>query len=774
MSRDRTGVTGRVDRVGRDGQEAPQRARIVPPPLVPELGAPRWHLRGFAFALIAIGVLSLATGGPPVVTAALLLAAFAALLPLLRGNLRPVRQAPAAKPSSREPEAAPGPVVPQPESQPLQGLLDAMGDIVVHRDATGRITYANQVLAGLLGRSQADLLGRHLDEIGIQVAMVPDTALASGECLNAIDVAIHLHGESRWFSWTELSRRDPRNGAVCHRAIARDITARKQAERALIAARQRAEQASKAKSRFLATVSHEIRTPMNGIVGMAKLLADTRLEAEQRTYVGAVETSATALLALIEDLLDYSKIEAGRFELFPEEIDPRELVERLVELMAARAYAKGISIGCHVALDVPARIEADPGRLRQVLLNLIGNAVKFTEKGGVLVAVTTTGGADKRELRFTVADTGPGLDHDTAARIFEEFEQADAGTTRRQGGAGLGLAISRRIAKAVHGSIDVVSRLGEGAIFTFDMPMVRPHGQQLAFGKALAGQNVLVLTPARMEARALAMTLEDHGATALVATSPAEAIALAGRAEGELQFETMLVDAGLMTRDGDDVMAHLREHGVTAAHATILIEPSQRGQLAYFRRLGFGTFLARPVRSESLLRIMLAPDELRTPEPQAAEPHGARCGEPLLRILLAEDNDINALLVRRALEKAGHQVELAPNGRAAVDSVTRPGADRYDVVLMDLHMPVLDGLDAIQLIRRHEEAKGLPPVAILVLTADGQQSTRRKVVAHGADGFLTKPLDPPELVATVERHALERGRQALPALAALRDTIATS
>ncbi|MGY6709888.1 MAG: ATP-binding protein [Rhizobiaceae bacterium] len=762
------GKTGRVDRVGRDGQATP-RARIVPPPLVPEFDAPRWHLRGLALALMAIGVLALATGTSPIVTAALVIAASAALLPLLHRGAGPRGPEPAARLSAAQAESAPGPLL---DPQPLQGLLDAMGDVIVHRDATGRITYANQVLADLLGRPQADLLGRRLTAIGIEVAMVPDTALASGECLSATDVAIPVNGERRWFSWTELSRRDPRTGAVCHRAIARDITARKQAECALIAARRRAEQASKAKSRFLATVSHEIRTPMNGIVGMAKLLADTRLEAEQRTYVGAVETSATALLALIEDLLDYSKIEAGRFELIPEQIDPRELVEGLVELMAARAYAKGISIGCHVALDVPTRIEADPGRLRQVMLNLIGNAVKFTEQGGVLVAVTTTGSADKPKLRFTVADTGPGLDKETAARIFEEFQQADAGTTRRQGGAGLGLAISRRIARSMRGRIDVVSRPGEGAIFTFDMPMVNPHGRHLAFGGTLAGQRVLVLSPARMEARALALTLEDHGATALVAASPAEAIALAQGADGAPPFKAMLVDGGLVAREGD-VLAYLDRQGVKAAHATILIEPSQRGQLAHFRGLGFATFLARPVRCESLLRILLAPDELQAAGPRAPEARAARHEEPL-RVLLAEDNDINALLVRRALEKAGHRVELAANGRAAVDRVTMPGAERYDVVLMDLHMPVMDGLDAIQLIRRHEEAKGLPSVVILVLTADGQQSTRGNVVAHGADGFLTKPLDPTELVAIVERHAIEPGRQVSPALAAFRDTFATS
>jgi PAS domain S-box-containing protein len=767
MSRDRWGIEGRADRVGQDGLATSARASIVPPPLVPDLAPPRWHLRALALALVAMGAFLIVTGGPAIVAVALLAVAFTALMPLLRRPPSSIRR---MSPASRAAgEVAVKPAGSPPE--PLHGLLDALGDIVVQRDETGRITHANRVLSDLTGRPQAELLGRHLPEIGIEVATVPDNALASGECLSATDVAIAVNGERRWFSWTELSRRDPLTGIVTHRAIAREITARKQTERELIAARKRAEQASKAKSHFLATVSHEIRTPMNGIVGMAKLLADTRLEAEQRTYVGAVETSATALLALIEDLLDYSKIEAGRFELVPEEVDPRELVERLVELMAARAYAKGICIGCHVALDVPTRITADPGRLRQILLNLIGNAVKFTDAGGVLVAVTTAG-PEKRNLRFTVADTGPGLDAKVAARIFEEFEQADASTTRRQGGAGLGLAISRRIATAMRGSIGVVSRPGEGAIFTFDMPVGRAHGQQLAFGKALAGQRVLVISPAKMEGRAIAMTLQDHGAVATVAASPAEAIALAGASKGPARYSALLVDGGLVACQGD-VLAQLCEQGVRADHATILIEPSQRGQLAHFRSLGFATFLARPVRSESLLRVMLTPTTLHSPAPEIAVRPATGTGEPLL-VLLAEDNDINALLVRRALEKAGHEIELVANGRAAVDRVTRPGARRYDLVLMDLHMPVMDGLDAIQLIRRHEEAKGLAPVAILVLTADGQQSTRSKVVAHGADGFLTKPLDPAELVATVERHAIEPRRRASSAPPAFRDTLATS
>ena len=230
-----------------------------------------------------------------------------------------------------------------------------------------------------------------LTELGIDVGVVPDAAFADHECLSSTDVAIQTPKGQRWYSWIELSVRDKASDAVSHRAIARDITDRKRAEMALINARERAEFASQAKSRFLATVSHEIRTPMNGIMGMAKLLADTSLSPEQRTYVGAVSTSASALLALIEDLLDYSKIEAGRFELEPQPVSIRETAEFIVELLAARAYGKGIGIGCHVAPDVPQIVTADPGRLRQVLLNLIGNAIKFTDSGGVLLEVRMPG-----------------------------------------------------------------------------------------------------------------------------------------------------------------------------------------------------------------------------------------------------------------------------------------------------------------------------------------------------------------------------------------------
>lgn len=636
----------------------------------------------------------------------------------------------------------------QESEERFRGLIDALGDIVVHRDREGRIVYVNQVFADLVGRAPEELAGRTLLELGIDVGIVPDAAFADGECLSSTDVAVHSEGGTRWFSWIELSVREKSNESVSHRAIARDITARKRAETALINARERAEFASRAKSRFLATVSHEIRTPMNGIMGMAKLLADTRLTLEQRTYVAAVSTSASALLALIEDLLDYSKIEAGRFEIEPQPVSPRELAENVVELLAARAHAKGIGIGCHVAPDVPSTIAADPGRLRQVLLNLIGNAVKFTDDGGVMVAVTMTDTSAGQRIRFAVTDTGPGMEEDDLARVFEEFEQADGSSTRRHGGAGLGLAISRRIVDAMQGTISVTSQIGGGSEFTVEIPALTQDAP-LGHMPVLEGRTAVILSPNALEAEAIARTIRAHGGRVEIVGNVAQATELA---QG---CDTLLVDAGLESADGK-ILKRLRRGGYRKSQAIIMITPTERGLLAEFRAAGYSTYLARPVRGETLLRILLQArlQEPARPAPRARRPKqaAARRKERCLSVLIAEDNEINAMLARAALTKAGHKVEVVGNGKAAVEALAAP-ASRFDVVLMDLHMPVMDGLDAIALIRRNEEERGAGPVPIMVLSADSQETTRHFVLAHGASGFLVKPLDPEVLARTVEEQA---------------------
>jgi PAS domain S-box-containing protein len=642
----------------------------------------------------------------------------------------------------------------QESEERFRGLIDALGDVVVHRDREGRIVYANRVLAELVGCPQKALSGKTLSELGIEIGVVPDAAFADGECLSSTDVAIRSGGETRWFSWIELSVRDKTSDAVSHRAIARDITARKRAEKASVAAREHAEFANLANSRFLATVSHEIRTPMNGIMGMAKLLADTRLSPEQRTYVGAISTSASALLALIEDLLDFSKIEAGRFDIEPQPVSPREIVENVSELLAAKAYAKEIGLGCYCAPDVPAIITADPNRLRQVLLNLIGNAVKFTDEGGVQVAVEVVASGGTRFIRFTVSDTGPGLRKADRERIFREFEQADGTSTRRHGGAGLGLAISKRIVEAMDGRIGVDSEPGSGSRFHVELPLGRMPGPGMR-PKLLEGRNIGILSPNRVEPELIARAVEVNGGSALIADSVSALVREAR--ERRMELDSILVDTAMEESKGS-VLKHLRRTLGGAFDAITMIAPSDRGHLAEYRQAGYSTFLARPVRGETLLRVLLASKSAGPILPEKQEPAGSilpTADGAALHILIAEDNEINAMLARAALSKAGHRVELVTNGRAAVDAVIHAlHGRRFDIVLMDLHMPVMDGLDAIALIRKHEEEHGAPPIPIMVLSADGQETTRHAVLAHGATGFVSKPLDPKVLAEAVAQQAV--------------------
>lgn len=742
------------------GTDTVARRLVPPPPLAPDMPkrTPRPLSYGTVVAIIALAGVARLNGAPNFLAIALAAIGVACLVVLARALHAESRARSIVSQSTARNRADMETLADrmwelQESEERFRGLIDALGDLVVHRDREGGIVYANKVFADLVGVDQRDLVGQTLAQLGVDVGIVPDAAFSEGECLSSTDVAIRSSDGIRWFSWIELSVRDKASDLVSHRAIARDITSRKRAETALINARERAEFASQAKSRFLATVSHEIRTPMNGIMGMAKLLADTELSPEQRTYVGAVSTSAAALLALIEDLLDYSKIEAGRFDAEPQPMSPREITDNVVELLAAKAFAKDIGLGCHVAPDVPQMVTADPGRVRQVLLNLLGNAIKFTDAGGVLLTVTRTKAEKGEMIRFSVADSGPGLQPDDTARIFEEFEQGDGSSTRTHSGAGLGLAISKRLVDSMNGTISVVSQPGKGSDFAFEIPATSPQDGNEMRDHVLDGRKVVVLSKNAVEAEAIAMTVRAYGGTVEIAATVAQATSLA---EG---CSALLVDAAIEKADGR-VLKRLRQSGFPTADAITMIAPTDRGMLGEFRASGYSTFLARPVRGETLLRALLA--SLAAPQPpvQAAE-HPATAKAPRannrlpgLAVLVAEDNDINAMLARATLLKAGHRVDIVGNGKAAVEAVTGGGRKRrYDVVLMDLHMPVMDGLDAIAAIRRYEEEVGVPPVPIMVLSADSQEKTRHAVLAHGASGFVTKPIDPEALVRTVEERA---------------------
>ena len=724
------------------------------PNVRPARARPVLSLFVFGVLILLLAGLSYTTGAAKPVTGFAILLCAASILWGLINRRREARDAAAAGESAeRQIELLADRMWEMQESeQRFHDLLEALGDLVVHRDREGCILYANRVLGDLLEMDPEELAGKKLSQFGIEVPAVPD-GFSGGENLGTTDVAIHTQGGLRWFAWTELSLRN-RDGTVSHWAIARDITSRKRAEMALVNARERAEQASLAKSRFLATVSHEIRTPMNGILGMTALLAGTRLTAEQHTYIGAISASANALLALIKDLLDYSKIEAGRLELELQRVAVRELVENVVELLASRAFAKGIGLGCYIAPDVPETITADPGRLRQILLNLLGNAIKFTDEGGVLVTVTWAEQGDRPSLVFKVDDTGPGLDPEAAQRVFEEFEQVAKSTPGRQDGAGLGLAITRRLVEAMDGTISLESAPAEGAAFTVRLPLQDADAGPEDVALALKDWDIVILTPHAVEGEALARTVRAYGGKARVLDGEKSALVLLRRRR--TPFEAVLIDASLED-EAADLLDRLRRKGLRAAQALTLIAPNDRKRLTIFRAKGYGAFVARPVRSRTLLRLLLnGRSAVEVSAPAAAvredvgEPAQPKAG-PGLQVLIAEDNEINAMLVRAALARAGHRVSVVSNGRAAVDALTHPSRE-YDLALMDLHMPVLDGLDAVASIRRYEEETGLAPLPILVLSADGQETTRSRVLANGASGFITKPLDPDYLLAALRDH----------------------
>jgi PAS domain S-box-containing protein len=654
-----------------------------------------------------------------------------------------------------------------------RSLFEAQGDLIVLHDADGCITFVNDAYCELARKPRSALLG---SRFALEILAQGDTALESNGT-RIHDQKIATPSGPRWIAWREGLVRSDAGAPAEMQSVGRDVTDRTETERALGEARDQADAANRAKSRFLAMASHEIRTPLNGIIGMSGLLLDTPLTPEQITYAKAVKTSGDALLSLIEELLDYSKIEAGKIDLEQRPFALAGLIEDITELLAPRAQARKLEIAAYVNERLPAEVVGDSARLRQVLLNLAGNAIKFTLAGGVALLVEP--GTSPDEISFLIRDTGIGIAPEAQQRIFRDFEQADERIARSYGGTGLGLSISERIVKRMGGRITLQSKPGVGSTFEVSVPLAaaKPHDSEQCGWAApdLTGQSILLVTPQNIEASLVARRLQRWGGQTCLVSDVAVALALLP----ERSWQAVLLDHGL----GASEVALLGE--AARPHATqriLMFTPAARHELgpSQASRLAsvFTGYLVKPLRAASLAArltaapevdapglagdaLIEAPDEAATPATPPARG---------LSILVAEDNEINALLMRSLLTRLGHHAVITTNGEQALESwlSAKSAGAPYDLVLMDIQMPQLDGIETTRRIRVREASRPGGRTPILALTANTLVEDRYACFEAGMDGFLIKPLDREKLTEALvglaaSRHLAESG--GVPSLA---------
>ena len=638
----------------------------------------------------------------------------------------------------------------------LRHVIDLTPNFIFVKDRAGRFTLANRAIAEAYGREPEQMIGK----TDAELAAIP----AEGEAHQRDDREVLESGRDKVVRdecrtdtrglrhWMQTTRRPilGSDGVPTHvLGVSNDVTLHKEAEITLQRAREAAEAANQAKSEFLANMSHEIRTPLNGILGMSELCLDTELSREQREYVETVKLSADGLLSVINDILDFSKIEAGRLELDPVEFNIREALETTLKMLALRAHQKGLELVCDVESSIPSSFIGDANRLRQIVLNLVGNAIKFTERGEVVLRTrieSSTG--EQCQIHFTVIDTGIGIPADRREHIFNPFVQADSSTTRRYGGTGLGLTISSALVGMMGGKIWVDSEPGQGSQFHFTVQLTRALLKEADLAPDLEGLHVLVVDDNASNRRALRNTLMHWNVRSSEARNVSEALSqLEQSASSSSPIRIVLTDLDMPEADGLRLMTSLRERPQIAAVPIMMLSSAkQRDDVERCRQANATHYMVKPVRTgelrDTLLQVVAnrAPARVEVRRKSAVERGG-------LNVLVAEDNPVNQLVMQRLLMKRGHRVVIAANGQAALDAIA---CEMFDLVFMDVQMPVVDGFHATRDIRRME-AGTATRTPIVALTAHAMSGDRERCLQAGMDAYMTKPVVPAELDAVLAR-----------------------